>query len=40
MYKGEWFDDMAEGKGIYKYANGTIYDGSWVKNKQNGYGQE
>ena len=30
---------MRDGKGIYKYKNGDIYDGYWVKDEKEGYGE-
>jgi hypothetical protein len=29
---GEWNQGSIEGKGIYKYANGTKYEGEFSKN--------
>lgn len=26
------------GKGVYKYANGDVYDGEWKDGSMNGYG--
>ena len=32
-------NQIKEGKGKYKYANGDIYDGMWVNNQKNGLGK-
>ena len=31
--KGDFANDVFEGKGVYKWANGSKYDGSWTDNK-------
>ncbi len=29
MYQGEWLNDLKDGQGVLKYADGHIYDGTW-----------
>jgi hypothetical protein len=31
VYQGEWLNDLKEGQGVLKYADGHIYDGTWKK---------
>lgn len=38
-YKGEWNEDVKEGKGSYKWENGAFYNGAWKDNKRSGYGE-
>lgn len=35
-YKGDFKNDMMEGKGKFQYSNGDSYDGGFLKNKKNG----
>ena len=35
---GEYKDDKKHGYGIYKWADGRLYLGQWMKGKQNGLG--
>jgi hypothetical protein len=30
-YDGEWSNGIKNGKGIYKYSNGNIFEGEWVE---------
>ncbi len=38
-YIGEFKKGWPQGKGIYEWANGDQYDGSWKKGKRHGYGK-
>ena len=29
VYQGEWLNDLKDGQGVLKYADGHIYDGTW-----------
>ena len=31
LYIGDWKDDIQDGKGIYKFHNGDIYEGDYVQ---------
>lgn len=33
-----WSNNVKDGKGIYHYINGDIYDGSWKKDRKHGIG--
>ena len=35
-YEGDFVDGERDGKGIYKYQNGTMYEGEWQKNFRHG----
>ena len=37
-YIGEWKNGKREGKGIYYWNNGDIYEGDWKNNKGEGKG--
>ncbi|KOC67184.1 MORN repeat-containing protein 3 [Habropoda laboriosa] len=37
-YRGEWKNDMKEGRGKMLDRDGWIYEGNWLNNKKNGYG--
>ncbi|CAK9812297.1 MORN repeat-containing protein 3 [Anthophora quadrimaculata] len=37
-YRGEWNNDMKEGRGKMLDRDGWIYEGSWFNDKKNGYG--
>lgn len=39
MYKGEYKNDKKDGYGIYRWADGRIYEGWWHKGKQYGLGK-
>jgi len=30
VYNGQWEKDKMNGYGIYKYQNGTVYEGNWA----------
>lgn len=38
MYRGEWKNNNKNGKGIYEFPNGTIYDGEFEDNVMHGSG--
>lgn len=40
-YKGEWDDDteLPHGRGMMKYASGTIYEGEWDQGKKSSHGR-
>lgn len=29
-----------EGKGVYRYRNGSVYDGDWQNGERNGFGRK
>jgi hypothetical protein len=29
VFQGEWLNDLKDGQGVLKYADGHIYDGTW-----------
>ncbi len=35
-YEGCCIDDKKEGKGVFTYSNGDIYEGDWVSGQRNG----
>ena len=38
-YNGEFnIENQRHGEGVYKWASGETYEGSWIQNKQNGWG--
>ena len=39
IYEGNWVDNMHNGQGTYKFANGTCYVGEWKNHKMNGTGK-
>ncbi len=39
-YSGEFKDGLPHGKGIYRWNNGDIYEGDWVKGKMEGQGSK
>lgn len=42
IYTGQWIigTTMKEGKGVYIWADGKIYEGWWQKGKRNGRGRQ
>jgi hypothetical protein len=38
-YEGDFFKGLPEGKGVYKWANGSYYDGEWKNGKREGIGK-
>ena len=38
-YDGQFFKGMPDGKGIYKWANGTYFEGQWENGMKEGYGK-
>jgi hypothetical protein len=30
-YEGDWFDNLMEGAGVYRYAEGHTYKGKFIK---------
>ncbi len=38
-FLGEWKNNKAEGKGVFKHVDGDIFDGEWKEDKANGYGE-
>jgi len=38
-YAGEFKKGLPDGKGVYTWANGTVYDGEWKKGQQSGAGK-
>lgn len=39
-YAGEFKDGLPHGRGIYRWKNGDIYEGNWVKGKMEGQGSK
>lgn len=39
LYEGEWIGQNKDGRGVYKWANGSRYDGFWKNNKNHGFGR-
>lgn len=39
FYEGEFFKGLPEGHGLYRWANGSYYDGEWKGGKRNGQGK-
>jgi hypothetical protein len=39
VYEGEWIDGLKEGKGVYKYANGDMYEGEFHLDRIEGKGR-
>jgi hypothetical protein len=37
-YIGEFKNDYRNGKGRYEYSHGSVFEGSYLKNKENGFG--
>ena len=37
-YDGEWRDDVIQGRGTFKYPDGSSYDGEWLAGKYEGIG--
>lgn len=37
--EGDWVSDKKDGRGTYKFANGSEYEGEWVENTQEGKGR-
>ncbi len=35
---GDWKDDIQDGKGIYKFHNGDVYEGDYVQGERTGEG--
>ena len=35
---GNWVRDQRCGQGVYRYANGDVYEGEWLNDKRNGKG--
>lgn len=38
LIAGEWQDDVKHGQGTSRYPSGNCYTGSWVADKQEGFG--
>ena len=36
--KVSWKNNKRDGKGVYKWSNGDVYDGDWKDNRPNGQG--
>jgi hypothetical protein len=37
-FEGEWFEGKMQGKGVYYYSDGSVYDGVWSAGKMQGKG--
>ena len=33
MFRGDWVDDHATGRGALHYANGNVYEGGWLMDR-------
>ncbi len=33
IFRGEWQDDHATGRGVLQYSNGNIYEGGWLEDR-------
>lgn len=33
LFRGEWVDDHASGRGILQYAGGNVYEGGWLEDR-------
>ena len=40
IYEGEWRNDKANSKGVYRGASGESYEGEWVNETEDGFGKE
>jgi hypothetical protein len=38
VFRGEWQDDHATGRGVLTYANGNVYEGGWLMDRRHGFG--
>ena len=38
-YEGEWVNGKADGFGIFRHSDRSIYEGFWKENHQNGQGK-
>ena len=38
-YDGQFYKGMPDGKGVYSWANGSVYDGQWVNGTREGKGK-
>ncbi len=38
MFRGEWVDDHATGRGVLQYANANVYEGGWLMDRRHGFG--
>ncbi len=39
IYKGEYFNGLKHGKGVFYFANGKIFKGEWKNGQKNGNGE-
>ncbi len=39
IYEGQWENDFKHGKGVEKFANGTVFEGYYVNGKPEGIGR-
>ena len=37
-YLGEWLGGKKHNQGVYRYANGDVYEGDWIQNLKHGEG--
>ena len=40
IYKGEWKDDVRNGRGRFEFPNGDYFQGSYTKGRREGPGKE
>ena len=36
QYEGDYVEDMKEGEGVLRFADGRVYNGSWKRGKMHG----
>ncbi|CAD8166475.1 unnamed protein product [Paramecium octaurelia] len=39
QYEGEFYNNLFEGYGVYKWSDGKVYEGGWKEGKRHGYGK-
>ena len=37
VYEGDWYNDKAQGQGVYTHMDGAQYKGEWKEDKQHGH---
>jgi hypothetical protein len=38
LFKGNFVNDVIDGKGLFKWPDGRVYDGEWANNMKHGNG--
>ncbi|CAD8060673.1 unnamed protein product [Paramecium primaurelia] len=39
QYEGEFYNNLFDGYGVYKWSDGKVYEGGWKEGKRHGYGK-